>query len=107
MAENIDQLRNRINDCQIVINELEQSSAWKVVVSDASMWVKQIDDKWQDVAEEKQLKEMRVIKMAYKYLLELPLKYKRDLDNAQAELLKVENPDKYIQKYYDEETNVE
>lgn len=106
-VDNREQLRNRINDCQIVLNELEQSNAWNVVLNDANLWVKQLDDRWQDVADEKQLREMRVLKMAYKYLLDIRIKYKNDMENAKTELMRLENPDKYIQKDYDEETNLE
>lgn len=97
-----DQYTQRIDECQRVLEHLEQCPAWEVISRDLELHKKYIDDNWQNIPEgDIKLRELRVTKMAYMHLLNLKESYNLDLQNAQKELYKLQNPDKVINKDYD------
>lgn len=93
-----DEVIKRIKECETVVEKLSTDYVWQVVLKDSMRWVRELDSKWQDVGDEKMLNEMRVLKIAYKHILELPRKYKEDLKMLQ-ETLEKQNE---IKKDYDE-----
>jgi hypothetical protein len=95
---NEDEIVKRIKECEMVADKLTTDPVWQVVTKDALKWVKELDSKWQDVSDEKMLREMRVLKIAYKHIFDLPKKYKDDL-NMLKETLKKQDE---IEKDYDE-----
>jgi hypothetical protein len=50
---------------------------------------------------------MRVAKLSVSHILQLPLSYQKDLDNARKALAEIDNTDSEIPKDYDLETTVE
>jgi len=100
-------LIDRIKMCQEVVDKLNDDPIWKVVLKDTKMWVQRLDSKWQEVYDEKSLANLRVLKLAYKHLEQLPAKYKEDLKAAQKALDSLRNTDSSVQKDYDLETKVE
>jgi len=99
-----DQYTQRIDECQRVLEHLEQCPAWEVISRDLELHKKYIDDNWQNIPDgDIKLRELRVTKMAYMHLLNLKESYKIDLDNAQKELHKLQHPTTTINKDYDGE----
>jgi len=97
-----DKFIKRIAECQEVLDHLDKCPAWNVITRDLENFKKYIDDNWQNIPEsDNRLKELRVTKMAYMHLLNLKDSYKVDLENAQKELYKIQNPEKVINKDYD------
>ena len=96
-----DTLVKRIDECESVLKHLEECPAWVVITRDLDRYKKAIDDNWQDITDDKKLFEMKIIKLAYMQLLNLKDSYKLDLENAQKELHKMQNPDAVINKDYD------
>ena len=96
-ASSEDEIIKRIKECEMVVDKLDNSDVWKVVINDAVQWSSQLDNMWQDVMDEDKLKQMRVLKLAYKHIMDLPTKYREQLAALQ-EGLKRENE---IEKDYD------
>jgi hypothetical protein len=95
-------ITKRLGECESVLGELGQSQVWKIVLSDAREMVKKLDESWQDFpSDSPQLKEARVLKMATKHIIDLPIKYAQELQAAQEELAKRQNPEEIIQKDVD------
>lgn len=97
----------RIKMCEQVVDKLKGDPVWQTVLKDAQMWVERLDAKWQDIYDEKSLANVRVLKLAYRHLVELPAKYKEDLKAAQEALDRLRNVDSSVQRDYDLETTVE
>jgi hypothetical protein len=95
---NEEEIIKRIKECEMVANKLKDDPVWNIVLKDSLMWVRELDGKWQDVGDEKMLQEMRVLKIAYKHIMDLPRKYKEDLNTLQDNLEKQGE----IKKDYDE-----
>lgn len=93
-----DEIIKRIKECEMVVNRLSSDDVWAVVLRDAQMWTKHLDGLWQDVMDEDKLNQMRILKLAYKHLTDLPKKYKEQLAQLQDNLTKQGE----IQKDYDE-----
>ena len=93
-----DEIIKRLKECELVVDKLGLDSVWQIVLRDASRWVKELDNKWQDTGDEKILREMRILKIAYKHVMDLPKKYKEDLVALQETLTKQNE----IKKDYDE-----
>lgn len=102
-----DELLRRISECQTVLDRLAQDKIWQIILKDAKQWVQRLDSVWQDVYDEKQLNNLRVLKTAYKHLVDLPLKYAQDLEFSQKELERRQNTAEQIDKDYDNETKLE
>ena len=83
-----DELIKRIKEVEMVVEKISNDEVWQVVVKDAARWVRELDSKWQDVADEKMLREMRILKIAYKHIFDLPKKYKEDLASLKDNLEK-------------------
>lgn len=95
---NEDEIIKRIKECELVVDKLQTDEVWNIVIRDAVRWTRHLDGLWQDVVDEDKLNQMRILKLAYKHVADLPKKYKEQLTSLQ-ENLKKENE---IQKDYDE-----
>jgi hypothetical protein len=96
-----DRLQDVINRSDLIINGLEHNRSWELVVEDLGKQQQKLDDSWQYVTDEKKWLEYRITKLATMKLLSLIDDYKNDKGLAQKELFLLENPDKAIQKDYD------
>lgn len=94
-------LVTRITECELVINELDNSPLWQVVIRDLEKERKELDDRWQDITDPQRWQEARVLKMAHLHILQLKEKYKEDLEQAQKELMVSQNTDTIIPKDVD------
>lgn len=81
-----DDLIKRIKECELVTDKLYTDPVWKIVIKDAKMWVAQLDSVWQDVFDKEKLDQMRIIKIAYKHIAELPKKYAENLKDLKNKL---------------------
>lgn len=95
-------LQNRLGECSIVVDELENSVAWKVLLRDTKKQQELIDSNWQDTKPEK-IEAMKALKRATMHILAIPDQYKQEKEIIEKELDDMENPDKVIQKDYDNE----
>ena len=91
---------NRIKQCQLVVEKLEQDELWQIVLKDTTAWMEQIDSRWQDVYDEKQLEQMRVMKLAANQIAKMKEGYIQEWRIAQEELDRRRNPD-VIEKDYE------
>ena len=96
---------NRINECQIVLDEIEKSQVWRILLSDLDKQKQQIDDNWQDLSGEK-LEKARIIKFATNHILSLKDMYSEELKQRKGELKLYQNTEESIIKDYDNETIV-
>ena len=94
----------RISECEQVINDLENSPAWRILLKDLQLQKQQIDDRWQDLTGN-DLEKMRVIKFANNHILALKNAYVEELKQLRVELNTYQNLDKNIIKDYDGETS--
>ena len=95
------QLIEKIAECELVVREVDNSEAWKVILKDIDGMRQKIDDNWAMQFDPKKLDEMRVTKFAVMYLLNIINSYKSDLEIAKKEMFAINNPNTVINKYYD------
>lgn len=100
-------LIQRIEQCNLVVERLDNDPAWKVILQDLDILKKQIDDSWQGIDDDKKLERARVMKFAVQHLMDIKNGYANELKAAQEELKKIQNPDKETLKDYDTETKLE
>ncbi len=98
-----DETIKQIGRLEKVVNALDNSEAWKIVVEDYQRGEKMIDDSWINEFDEKRLKQFRVTKLASREVSQLLDKYKYDLELARKQLFQIDNPDKEIPKDWDNE----
>ena len=91
---------SRIKECQLVIDKLENDELWKIILRDVSLWVEQVDSRWQDVYDNTQLTQMRNVKIAANHIKNLKQSYVTDWKFAQEELDKRKGEE--IEKDYEE-----
>ena len=101
------ELVQRVSDCQTVIDNLEKNPIWFTVINDANEWVARLDSNWQDIKDPEQLNAARVLKSAYMHIVNLPAKYKADLETCRNELDKRNNDTETVVRDYDTESNYE
>ena len=98
-----DKLILRMSECETVINDLDNSPLWKIIIKDMKDEQKQLDDNWQGIWDSEKLLAARVLKFACKHILDLKYKYQEDLKGAKRKLRQLQNLDKEIVKDYDTE----
>ena len=98
-----EQVIQRISECSLVVDKLNNDSAWKIILRDLDTLLKQIDFNWQDITDEKILQRARTMKVAVTHLMNTKLNYENELKAAQEELVKIQNPESIIQKDADNE----
>lgn len=91
----------KIADCRAIIDNIEKTPAWKILVKDCDEKKHFIDEHWQDISDKKVLYNMRVKKNAVNLILNLKKNYEQDLERAQSELEKRKNTDKAVLKDWD------
>lgn len=88
--DNKDFLISKISRNSQVVNELDNSAAWRLIKEDFEKEKERIDNTWHLVPDEKkeQLMELRVAKMAIMQILAMNESYRYDLLKAQEQLSK-------------------
>lgn len=79
-------LIDRLKKIKTLSDTLSTSDAWQVVLQDAEAWKQQMDDKWQDVYDEKILANMRIVKQSYMFITQIPDRYKREVELVEEEI---------------------
>lgn len=102
-----DELVERISACQDVVDKLEGDPVWQTVLRDAQVWVTKLDNTWQEIYDQQKLDSLRVLKLAYRHIVELPNKYKTDLEVSKQRLDAMRSTETNIERDYDAETNLE
>ena len=97
------ELVERISECSVVIRDIDNSPAWKVIIKDMQREKERIDNNWQGIYDSQKLQLARVLKMATSHILTLKEKYGTDLEAAQDRLDIIRNPKETIDKDYDTE----
>ena len=98
-----DDLAARIAKCNRIINGLENHAPFQEMLSDFKDQMKRLDDSWQWLTEEKLLKEAQITKMAYLSVVNVLDNYKHDMEEADKQLIELDNPDKITGKDFDNE----
>lgn len=88
--DNKDFLMGKISRNSQIVQELENSTAWRLICEDYKKEIEKIDSTWHLVPSDKkdQLEELRVMKMALVQIVEMPENYRHDLLKAQEQLSK-------------------
>jgi hypothetical protein len=107
MVENLetikDGLRARIAKCNRIILGLQAHEPYIEMLSDFKDQMKRLDDSWQWITDDKLMKESQVTKMAYLSIINSVDTYKHDMEEADKQLVELENPDKITGKDFDNE----
>lgn len=98
-----DKLVLRMGQCETVINDLENSPVWKIVISDMENERQELDDNWQGIWDEDKLLAARVLKFSCKHILDLKYKYTEELKYLKILLKKMQSPETEVMKDYDVE----
>ena len=101
------ELLNRIEECEIVVNELDDSMVWKIVQKDLFFQKQMLDDNWQEIQEGEKLQKARELKFATLHILRLKDKYQEELESKRKELALYQNIKEEIPKDYDMESKTE
>lgn len=102
-----DLIVNRIAECQTVINEIDNSPLWRIVLKDMEGQRKFLDDAWQEITDSEKLQKARELKFATLHILRLKQKYEEELNARREDLRKYENIKTEVIKDYDLDTNME
>jgi hypothetical protein len=94
-------LRKRIAKCTRIVQGLELHDAFNELLTDFKDQMKRLDDSWQWLTEDKTLKEAQITKMAYLSVVNVIDNYKHDIEEAEKQLVELENPGKITGKDYD------
>lgn len=87
----------------MVVHGLENNQAYIQLISDFKDTANKIDDAWHLVSDLNKLNEMRITKLAAVSIVNALDNYKMDLNKATEQLAKLRNPDKIMDKDYDEQ----
>lgn len=98
----IDETLNRIAECEMVVNELDNSPTWNILLKDITAQKQSLDDNWQELTGEK-LEKARVLKFATNHILTLKHSYAEELKARKEEVKAYQNPEKITIKDYDTE----
>lgn len=89
----------RMNQCNVILAELSNSQAWKILIDDSNQIVKYLDDNWQHMETNTEVfMKSRVTKMAHKTILDIPKDYLRELTMIEEKLKEIQNPGHNIEK---------
>jgi len=94
-------LRKKIAKCTRIVQGLELHDAFNEMLSDFKDQMKRLDDSWQWLVDEKLIKEAQITKMAYLSVVNVIDNYKHDIEEANKQLVELENPDKITGKDFD------
>ena len=95
------QLQEVVNKCQFIIDGLETNGAWEKVIEDFKLTVKDLDDTWHFVKDEKIWFEYRITKMASMKVLHLIEGYRQDKVDALQKLQDLNPTEDTIVKDFD------
>lgn len=99
-----EELVHRMEECNMVLNELSKSAVWQIVVRDARELIRQLDNSWQDMpTDDLKFREARVVKMACKHICDLPSKYIKELEGLEKAISDIQNVETVVQKDNDNE----
>uniref|UniRef100_A0A6M3INA7 Uncharacterized protein n=1 Tax=viral metagenome TaxID=1070528 RepID=A0A6M3INA7_9ZZZZ len=103
--ENLEQikteLREKIAKCDRIVRGLEHHDPFVEMISDFNNQMKRLDTSWQWITDEKLLKEAQITKMAYLSVVNVIDNYKHDMEEADKQLVELDNPDKITGKDFD------
>ena len=94
-------LQARISKCNRIINGLQGYDPFIEMLSDFKDQMKRLDDSWQWLTDEKLLKEAQITKMAYLSVVNVLDNYKHDMEEAEKQMIELNNPDKITAKDFD------
>ena len=95
---------NRIGECETVINEIDNSGLWRIVIKDMEEQRRMLDDNWQEIIDSEKLQKARELKFATMHILTLKSKYEEELKVRKRELEQSQNIENEVIKDYDTET---
>ena len=91
----------RLEECERVINELDNLTVWKIVCKDLEVQRQMLDDNWQEIHEPLKLQKARELKFATLHILNLKQKYQEELESIQKLLGLMKNTENEVIKDYD------
>jgi hypothetical protein len=106
-VENLEKIKEdlgaRISKCNRIILGLQSNDAFNEMLSDFKDQMKRLDDSWQWITESKLLSDAQITKMAYLSVVNVLDNYKHDMEEADKQLMELNNPDKITGKDFDNE----
>ncbi len=95
-------LLNKVENLRSIVTGLEDNDSFKKLIS---MWAEheeRLDSCWHMLYDPLKIQEARATKYAYSELVNILDHLRGDLTRSEIELEKLRNPDKYVQKDYDQ-----
>ena len=88
--DNKEFLISKISRNSQILQELENSNAWRLICEDYKKEIEKVDSTWHliPVEQKEKLEELRIMKMALVQIIEMPENYRHDLLKAQEQLSK-------------------
>lgn len=97
------EILKKIERSQVIFEGLQGYTPFLMMLDDFKDTIKSIDDGWHLFTDINKLNELRITKFAAVSIINVLDNYKHDLVRAQEELVKLQNPDKIVNKDYDGE----
>ena len=88
----------------MVLGQLANNPAWKILLDDVRALSQMLDDNWQQIVPSSdKFSEARIMKIACKHISDFPAKYLKELQDIEEALKSMQEPEKIIQKDSDNE----
>jgi hypothetical protein len=97
------ELQARISKCNRIILGLQSYDPFLEMLSDFKDQMKRLDESWQWITDPKLLSESQITKMAYLSIINCLDIYRHDMEEADKQIVELENPDKIVPKDFDNE----
>ena len=97
------EITQRIGELDFIVNGLENYAPYQALTSSIEKTIKGIDDTWHLITDPKQYNELRTTKMAALEITQYIHIAKAELSKLREELVKLQNPDDFVNKDYDGE----
>jgi len=97
-----EELQDRLTKCIEVVDSLESTKAWQILLEDTKKQQDQIDRNWQDVGDDK-MATLKSLKRATMHVMAIPDQYRQEKETIIKELETINNPESEIVKDYDSE----
>jgi len=98
-----EELQDRLSKCTTVIDDLNNTGAWKILIEDMEKQKKIADDNWHLIQDPLKLETLRIGKLGVNHVISIPEAYKQEKEQIEEELERLDNPETVIQKDYDGE----
>ncbi len=87
------EMTNRMAELETMLNEVENTQAWKIMLKDINGLVEELDLCWQNQSDVDELRKMQVTKLGLLTVTNLREDWQNELDTLREDLATIENKD--------------